>query len=305
MTARAATYQSRLRVLSAVAFGAAAAAWANVDAENAVPTWAAALPGVIAAVTAGQIAAARLASPYVNDIAGEQPGGAVNPFAFGGVASNGLPLASVLFSPALVLIRALRTGESPTRGRAAGHGLLDLLVRTQVTDAGRIATGVAMTAHPRIAGYERVVRLPACSRCIVLAGRVYRWNDGFRRHSRCDCTMRPVTREQFRTRNLDNHPRALFDRMEKEEQDKRFGQAGAEAIREGADISQVVNARRGMVTASVGDLRVKTTTSGTTRRAAAGRRLAGKPRLMPEAIYQLAEDRDDAIRLLRLHGYIL
>ena len=36
-----------------------------------------------------------------------------------------------------------------------------------------------------------------------------------------------------------------FDRLSREEQDKAFTRAGAEAIRDGADISQVVNARRG------------------------------------------------------------
>jgi hypothetical protein len=55
-------------------------------------------------------------------------------------------------------------------------------------------------------------------------------------------------------------------------------------------MAKVVNARRGMHTA---DGRLYTTE-------AAGRR----PRLMPEQIFRDARDRDDAIRLLRLHGYI-
>src|SRR5699024_1103862 len=37
-----------------------------------------------------------------------------------------------------------------------------------------------------------------------------------------------------------------FDSLSREEQDKTFGKAGAQAIRDGADPAQVVNARSGM-----------------------------------------------------------
>lgn len=284
-------------------------------------------------MAAAQYAAAALATPYVTEIAREPRAGTVNPSAFAGVASDGRPLSSLLFQPALVVMAALATGAAPALALAGGLALLDMIVRTQIADAARLATGVAIAAQPAIAGHERVVRLPACPRCIVLAGRLYRWSEGFRRHPRCDCTMQPVTSEQWRRRNLDNHPRALFDRMSRAEQDKRFGQAGAKAIRDGADIPQLVNARRGMRTASVGGRQVLATTTGTTRRGVAGQRLSERfgtavvsefertrrtggtervrlrgsraPRLMPETIYQVAEDRDHAVRLLRLHGYIL
>lgn len=63
------------------------------------------------------------------------------------------------------------------------------------------------------------------------------------------------------------------------------------------------------------------TTEGTTTRGQAGRRLGARetgvkvkgaryrsargPRLMPESVLQIAgTDRDEAIRLLRLHGYL-
>lgn len=86
--------------------------------------------------------------------------------------------------------------------------------------------------------------------------------------------------------------------MSTAEQDKAFGKAGAEAIRNGANISQVVNARRGMYTAGGTDYtRTSTTRRGQTR---------GRARLMPEAIFkQAAGDRAEAIRLLRQHRYIL
>jgi hypothetical protein len=79
--------------------------------------------------------------------------------------------------------------------------------------------------------------------------------------------------------------------MDAAEQDRVFGKGGAQAIRDGADMAKVVNARRGMVTA---EGRLFTTE-------AAGR----TPRLMPEQIYRDAASREDAIRLLRRFGYIL
>jgi hypothetical protein len=129
----------------------------------------------------------------------------------------------------------------------------------------------------------------ACSRCIVLAGRHYRWNAGFQRHPHCDCVGIPAAESAD---DLTTNPRRAFEALSGAEQDKTFGKAGAQAIRDGSDIAKVVNARRGMQTAADG--RLYTTE-------AAGRR----PRLMPEQIYRDASGRDDATRLLRLHGYIL
>lgn len=281
--------------------------WRQVDPEAASVSWGARLAGVAATVTTAQIAAAALANgTLVAGIVTTR----VNAAAFGGSASDGRPLASLLFQPAIALMAAMSAGALPAAALATGAAVLDMIVRTQVADANRAATGVAVTATPTLIGYERVVHLPACGRCIILAGKVYRWSQGFLRHPRCDCTMRPVTREQYRTANLDNHPRALFERMSREQQDKKLGKAGAQAIRDGADLSQVVNARSGMATAVVGGRRVQTTTSGATRRGLAGQRLGARRggqsvRLMPESIYQLASSRDEAIRLLHQHGYIL
>jgi hypothetical protein len=125
---------------------------------------------------------------------------------------------------------------------------------------------------------------------VILAGRFYRWNAGFNRHPRCDCTGQPVVSAAAANDKL-TRPRTYFDSLDPAEQDRAFTKAGAQAIRDGADIAKVVNARRGMYTA---DGKIYT-------REAAGRR----PRIMPEQLYRDARDRADAIRLLRLHGFIL
>jgi hypothetical protein len=69
-----------------------------------------------------------------------------------------------------------------------------------------------------------------------------------------------------------------------------------------------------LIPKNINGQQVFTTTEGTSRRGLAYQRLNenvpnGKKRvpvrLMPESILALAKDRDDAIRLLRLHAFIL
>jgi hypothetical protein len=134
---------------------------------------------------------------------------------------------------------------------------------------------------------------PSCSRCIVLAGRRYHGLSGFKRHPRCDCTHIPVAEDSGDDPRTD--PRQAFDAMSEAERVRVFGRAGADAIRDGADIARVVNARRGRYDLQVAGRTVKAT------REAAGRGV----RLMPEQIYaEAAGDRAEAVRLLRLHGYL-
>jgi hypothetical protein len=66
------------------------------------------------------------------------------------------------------------------------------LVESIIQEAGRAAQQVATATYPRVE-YVRHLNLPSCSRCAVLAGRVYRYSEGFERHPGCDCVMIPVT----------------------------------------------------------------------------------------------------------------
>lgn len=115
-----------------------------------------------------------------------------------------------------------------------------------------------------------------------------------------------------------------FDSLTGAEQDRIFTKAGAQAIRDGADMGQVVNARRGMYPVQKpGSVKWLATREGTSRRGHASwqmhkaglgdyvktkdgsryRRLNAQ-RLMPETIYEVARDPEDAVRLLRMYGYI-
>ena len=179
-----------------------------------------------------------------------------------------------------------------------------MAVQTILADARRAATSVAITARPSVSGYVRMLNPPSCSRCAVLAGRWYRWNEGFERHPRCDCLHIPA--EEADATDLRVNPALYFESLDERDQERIFTVAGARAVRDGADIGQVVNARRGMRTAQLFGQDLLVTTEGTTRRGGASRARTGRkgPRLMPESIYSVATDRADAIRLLRVNGYL-
>lgn len=118
--------------------------------------------------------------------------------------------------------------------------------------------------------------------------------------SNCDCIAVPSTSQT--SRRLVTSPADAFHAMSQAEREKAFTKAGAEAIGLGADIGRVVNARSGMGTAQVFGRDVKTT--GALRRRYGSGPRGDEVRLMPESIAQIATDRDDHLRLLRLYGYI-
>ena len=118
--------------------------------------------------------------------------------------------------------------------------------------------------------------------------------------SNCDCLAVPSNAAN--AGRLATDPVEAFAAMTAAERAKAFTRAGAEAIGLGANIGRVVNARSGMGTAQVFGRDVKTT--GALRRRYGRGPRGDEVRLMPESIAQIATDRDDQLRLLRLYGYI-
>jgi hypothetical protein len=155
---------------------------------------------------------------------------------------------------------------------------LERLAESLTQDAGRTAQQVAVAARPRV-GWVRHLTPPSCSRCAVLAGRVYRFSQGFQRHPGCDCTMIPVTVAS---------PDFTYDidELVRTGQVTGLSKADRAALAEGADFSQVVNVR---------SRKAGLTTSG--------RVLSRAGRLTPEGIFQIASDREEALALLKRNGY--
>lgn len=270
--------------------------WQQVQPADLTTSWSRFMGRLAVVLRGGQLAAAASADEFADGVLEEQGArprraGRTRAGAFTGIASNGRDLDSLLLNPVIAAKVAIRKGDSLDRALGSGQASLAMMLRTQVADAGRVADGVAIAARPRIT-WTRMVVGDSCPRCIILAGRVYRYSDGFLRHPNCNCVHIPTaedTGDDFTT-----DPRRAFD----EGRVVGLSKADEQAIRDGADMAQVVNARAGMTAAG-------TTTSGTTRRGLAGQRLGGRARLMPEQIYRESDSREQAIELLRQHGYIV
>lgn len=276
---------------------------------------------ILAAVMAGQLSAAQGAQAFVTASmlaqgAAAGPVAMLNPGALVGIASDARPLATLLYLPAIRTAQALAAGQSAEAASLAGLDQMATMVGTQIADTARAATFVSMAAEPRCISYVRVVKLPACARCILLSGRQYSYSTGFKRHPRCDCGMEPMTDAEWKQTST---PEDLVRQMSPEEQRKRLGPKGVKALEAGADLGQIVNARRGMATAVTGRGPLKVTTEGTTKRGIGGKALnsgfekqpgkkyerAKEARLMPETIFKLAGDnREHQIAMLKKHGYI-
>lgn len=157
----------------------------------------------------------------------------------------------------------------------------DRLAESLVQDAARSAETVAVAVRPDVR-FVRYLNPPSCSRCTVLAGRVYRYSQGFLRHPNCDCVMLPTTVAA---------PDLVQDPVELAKEGKVRGLSKADmlAIEEGADFGRVVN--------------VRSKKAGLRQ---AGRVLARAGKPTPEGIFAMAgDDRAKAVSLLKKYGYLL
>lgn len=304
--------------------------------------WRDAIQAIATRLLSLQVAAASYADAYLNDVLEAQGAdpffeARVDPRAFADLYESASWLQSLVFAPNSVR-------QSDTQPGSKFEFVATSIVKGGLADVARSAVQTGMQARPAASWYVRMLRGKSCARCAVLAGRRYRSSHAFDRHRRCDCIHIPAAED---SEDWATDPNAYFRSLSAEGQDRLFTKAGAQAIRDGADIHQIVNARRGAhgltpagarITAeeaemlrggrAVGRLQavdvygrpVYTTTEGVTVRGLAGKRLADggltrpagsryrrarTPRLMPESLYELAESREDAVRLLRRFGYLL
>lgn len=299
----AALHRARAQQLAAVAARQLALLWRTVAADNPQASWATVARRAQLVVSLAQSSAATGAQDYV-DLAttlqgvAPDPAGTVPPSGFSGVASDGRPLDSLLSYPSFEVSAWLDQGMESPIALAAGARHLQRIAVTQIVDAARVATGVAIVNNRRTRGYIRVVTPPSCSRCTILAGRWYAYNAGFARHPHCDCTQAPAVEVE-----RPQSPRAIYDSMTSEQRRTAgWSLADQKAIDDGADLYRVTNARRDLRSMQVAGRTVKTTLRGAMSRKAA-------IRLTPEAIYAEAQrlgwSRDEIIRQLTRNGYIL
>lgn len=277
---------------------AALAALRNLFRTTPRPT----VPQIAATGAGYQLAAATLSASTVAGFADKRPVTVAQ--AFAGVSSMGFSLMEPIVATIDKVVPAPPVAVPDPWWTDAEAFMADLerLFLSEIQDAGRSAAQVEIVAEPDWQYYVRMLNLPSCKRCVSLAGRVYRDLEAFQRHPLCDCVMVPVQDWQ------DAHDKGLVtDPMQafKSGMVTGLSQADAQAIADGADFHQVVNASQGITTAVAFGHLVKATTYGTTRRAAWRKANPSRlVRLRPESIYEIAKDPEDAIRLLRVYGYI-
>lgn len=263
------------------------------------------LPEIVTTVAAYQFASATASAVSIAQMSESTPRPLTIARSFAGVSSHGFPISEPIvatidrFVPAPLEPLPAAWWDDATEFM----GAVEQLIASEVADAGRSASQVEFVARPDWTNYVRMLNPPSCDRCAVLAGRIYRDLTAFQRHPGCDCVMVPVADwESAHDNGLITSPQDLFDNG----QMRGLSEADAQAIRDGADLFKVVNAKRGLITPEVFGRKTKATSEGTTRRAewrkANPTRLV---RLRPESIYKIADgDHSEALRLLRLYGYL-
>ncbi|WP_181272825.1 VG15 protein [Brevibacterium oceani] len=304
-------HQRTVNNITSAAVYEADKAWRMVDVDNLDASWRLVAPSAVALVGAAQVAAAAQSDTYLARMAGahgvtDSPAGRVNADAFREFTGSGISLAAFLGGSIGAVKGLIGQGWSPAQALQSGRARFANSIITTVTDQARQSTATAMGTRASglkqgwVGGYTRMVSPGACSRCIILAGRRYQSQEAFLRHPGCKCTHIPAAENKDDDPTTDPH--AAFESMTREEQDERFGQANAEAIRQGADIFQVVNAtNRGGVYTAGGE---RYTREGITRRGSYGRTGRGA-RMTPETIFKNAKTPAEAVELLRFYKYIL
>jgi hypothetical protein len=213
------------------------------------------------------------------------PLGALVPERFLETAPNGFPVEDTLDGAVIHAKVAVGHGSSAADALASSEKWLTGVLLTMMADTGRSVVGADIAQRPALGGYVRMLNAPSCSRCVILAGKWFKWNEGFLRHPRCDCRHIPASEDV--AGDLSTDPYAYFHSLSKDEQAAVFGKSEARAVRDGGDIYRVVNIKQnGLATAK-------------------GRARFGTPsRLTVDDIYRTAGTRTNALRMLEQEGYI-
>jgi hypothetical protein len=328
--------QDRLKRISDSVAAKAGALWRRGMTTDFDASWGRISPQLVAAVSAAQLKGASGSQGYLNQVAGgaAEDDGLVEAAVFVGIDGSGRELSGLLYGAVTTAKTLVGAGSGVQAALAGGGSYLDTMTKTAVDDIGRSSDLTAATSRS-YTHYVRVVSSGACSRCAILAG-TGSYKEAFLRHPRCRCTAVPVTDLDKSPARLFSSPAHYFEGLSKAEQDRVFTNAGAEAIRAGADPITVVSARRGAVgidysrgskAALQSSRRIQrsvigrdrdgkpvlgyTTGEGTTRRGSFSRQnrtatgtYNKRVRLMPETIVSLTDDVELRRILLRDAGYL-
>lgn len=271
---------------------AVAQQWGRVG-NDFTPGWEAVRPGTVSVFQAGLAATVASAVAYTPALLAETgvdapASGAVQRSAFTEFAPDGSAIESMFDAAPIRAKQAVAQGASALRARQIAGAWLMSRVLTGLADTRRNVISVDLAQRPSLTGYVRMLNGESCKDCMILAGKWFRWNEGFERHPNCDCVHIPAKNQDWaEAEGFVSDPYEEFFSLSEEEQDRLFTRAGAQTIRDGGDIYRVVNIqRRGL---------------GVGRQAV---RYGTPMRMTPDDIYRLGLPRADTIRVLEREGYI-
>lgn len=256
-------------------------------------SWERIRPQALELVQDGRLAAVNRALQYTPAVLAEtnqrdEPTGELNSRRFLSTTPDGRGVDTLLDQAVVNSKIGVARGLTAEEGLAIGGRFLTMATLTLLADTRREVFSADIIQRPMLTGYVRMLNPPSCNRCVILAGKWFRWNEGFERHPKCDCQHIPGSEDVVGDERTD--PYALFRSLSPAEQERTFGRSEARAIREGADIYRVVNVsnpKRGLATA------------------AGARRYGAPSRFTVDDIYRNAGTRTRAIQMLRDEGYIL
>jgi hypothetical protein len=208
---------------------------------------------------------------------------------------------------------AVARGATTQEALKSGGSWLTGALLTVIADTSRGVVSTDIAQRPSLTGYVRMLNTPSCSRCVILAGKWFKWNEGFQRHPRCDC--RHIPAQEGMAGDFTTDPYAYFNSLTEDDQNKLFkptansrqgkdlaklndkftlnerlqlaGVSNARTVRLGGDIYRVENIRaRGL---------------GTTKSLS---RYGTPDFATPDQIFRRATSRSKAIEMLTQEGYI-
>jgi hypothetical protein len=150
--------------------------------------------------------------------AGLKPQGPqIRPVGFAGSSTGPLDLATVVDFAPIRTKQAIARGLPPGQALQSGFAQLSTVAESELQESARGVMDVAGNTEPQYRGYLRQPNPGACGRCLILANKFYRFNDGFERHPRCHCSHVPILVGQ----EMLNLPTAdeRFKDMDRAEQD--------------------------------------------------------------------------------------
>lgn len=259
--------------------GAVSKLWRRMGDEFDA-SWQSIRPDLLNVVQVGRAAAVAVAAPYTARVLKEtgqadDPVGSLNLTAFTDTAPDGRDIGSLYDQSVIKVKKAVASGMTSEASLAMVGRWMTMVTLTTLADTRRMVYEADIIQRPTLTGFSRMLNPPSCNRCIILAGKWFRWNEGFQRHPECDCIHVPASENV--AGDIRTDPYAMFESMSPAEQERTFGRSEARAIREGSDIYRVTN-------------------QSVRKLPTANSRI--------DDIYRNAGTRSNAIRMLREQGFI-